>query len=46
MDAATQAMMETWQAYASPNDNHNMLNPLVGSWRDVANCPDETGQFA
>ena len=36
MDAATQTMMDTWQAYASPNDNHNMLNPLVGSWRDVA----------
>lgn len=35
-DAATQAMMETWQAYASPNDNHKILNPLVGSWSYVA----------
>lgn len=36
MDAAAQAMMETWQAYASPNDNHKILNPLVGSWSYVA----------
>ncbi len=35
MDAATQAMMETWQAYASPNDNHQVLNPLVGTWSHV-----------
>lgn len=35
MDAATQAMMATWQAYASPNDNHNVLNPLVGKWSHV-----------
>ena len=35
MDAATQAMMATWQAYASPNDNHNVLNPLVGTWGQV-----------
>ena len=35
MDAATQAMMETWQKYASPNDNHNVLNPLVGTWSHV-----------
>ena len=34
-DAATQAMMETWQAYASPNDNHAVLNPLVGTWNHV-----------
>ena len=34
MDAATQAMM-TWQAYASPSDNHNVLNPLVGTWSHV-----------
>ena len=36
MDAATQAMMATWQAYASPNDNHKMLDPLVGTWSHVA----------
>lgn len=36
MDAATQAMMEAWQDYASPGDNHHVLNPLVGSWRYVA----------
>ena len=35
MDAATQAMMATWQAYASPNDNHKVLNPLVGTWSHV-----------
>ena len=32
MDAATQAMMAKWQAYASPNDNHRVLDPLVGTW--------------
>ena len=36
MDAATQVMMATWQAYASPNDNHKVLNPLVGTWSHVA----------
>ena len=36
MEAATQAMMATWQAYASPNDNHKMLDPLVGTWSHVA----------
>ncbi len=35
MDAATQAMMATWQAYASPNDNHKILEPLVGTWNQV-----------
>ncbi len=35
MDAATQAMMATWQAYASPSDNHKVLNPLVGTWDQV-----------
>lgn len=35
MDAATQAMMAAWQAYASPNDNHKVLNPLVGTWSHV-----------
>ena len=35
MDATTQAMMETWQAYASPNDNHKILDPLVGTWSHV-----------
>ena len=35
MDAASQAMMATWQAYASPNDNHKVLNPLVGTWGQV-----------
>lgn len=35
MDAATQAMMAKWQAYASPNDNHQVLNPLVGTWSHV-----------
>ena len=35
MDATTQSMMATWQAYASPNDNHTVLNPLVGTWSHV-----------
>ena len=35
MDAATHAMMATWQAYASPNDNHKILDPLVGKWSQV-----------
>lgn len=35
MDAATQAMMATWQAYASPNDNHRVLDPLAGTWSHV-----------
>ena len=35
MDAATQAMMAQWEAYASPNDNHHVLNPLVGTWSHV-----------
>lgn len=35
MDAASQAMMESWQAYASPSDNHKVLNPLVGTWSQV-----------
>ncbi len=35
MDTATQAMMKTWQAYASPNDNHKILDPLVGKWSQV-----------
>ena len=29
MDAASQAMMAAWQAYASPNDNHKILDRLV-----------------
>ncbi|GJL56603.1 MAG: hypothetical protein NPIRA02_37350 [Nitrospirales bacterium] len=35
MDPAMKAMMEKWQAYASPNDNHEVLNPLVGTWSHV-----------
>ena len=35
MDAATQAMMAAWQKYASPNDNHKILDPLVGTWSHV-----------
>ena len=35
MDAAAQAMMDAWQAYASPNDNHKVLDPLVGKWSQV-----------
>ncbi len=35
MDTASQAMMSAWQAYASPNDNHRVLNPLVGTWSHV-----------
>lgn len=35
MDAASQAMMESWQAYAAPNDNHQVLDPLVGTWSQV-----------
>ena len=34
-DAATQAMMAKWQAYASPNDNHKILDPLAGTWSHV-----------
>lgn len=36
MDAAMQAMIATWQAYASPSDNHRILDPLVGTWSHVA----------
>ncbi len=35
MDTATQAMMAAWQAYASPSDNHKVLDPLVGTWSHV-----------
>ncbi len=35
MDAASQAMMESWQAYASPSDDHKVLDPLVGTWSHV-----------
>ncbi len=35
MDAASQAMMERWQTYASPSDNQQVLNPLVGTWGQV-----------
>lgn len=35
MDTASQAMMAAWQAYASPSDNHKVLNPLVGTWSHV-----------
>ncbi len=28
-------MMAAWQAYASPNDNHRVLDPLVGKWSHV-----------
>ena len=35
MDAASQAMMESWQAYASPSDSHKVLDPLVGTWSHV-----------
>lgn len=36
MDEATQDMIVTWQAYASPNDNHKILDPLVGTWSHIA----------
>ncbi|GJL64245.1 MAG: hypothetical protein NPIRA04_28990 [Nitrospirales bacterium] len=35
MDAAMETMMAKWQAYASPSDNHEVLNPLVGTWSHV-----------
>lgn len=35
MDTESQAMMAAWQAYASPNENHKVLNPLVGTWSHV-----------
>ena len=35
MDAATQAMIATWQAYVSPSDNHKVLDPLVGTWSHI-----------
>lgn len=35
MDAATQAITAAWHAYALPNDNHTVLNPLVGTWNHV-----------
>ena len=36
MDAATQAMIAAWHTYALPNDNHKILDPLVGTWSHVA----------
>lgn len=35
MDTETQAMMAAWQAYASPSDNHKVLDPLTGTWSHV-----------
>ena len=35
-DAATQAMIAAWHTYALPNDNHKILDPLVGTWSHVA----------
>ena len=35
MDPAMKAMMAKWQAYASPNDHHKYLEPLVGTWSHV-----------
>lgn len=49
MDAATQAMMAKWQAYASPNDNHKVLDPLVGTWSHVVTwwmTPDSQPEMA
>lgn len=34
--AATQAMIAAWHKYALPNDNHKILDPLVGTWSHVA----------
>jgi hypothetical protein len=35
-DAPTQAMIAEWHTYALPNDNHKILDPLVGTWSHVA----------
>ena len=32
MDPQMQAMMAKWQEYASPNENHKVLDALVGNW--------------
>ena len=32
MDPAMVEMMQKWQNYSTPNDNHKVLNKLVGSW--------------
>ena len=44
MDAATQAMMATWQAYASPNDNHKMSGPVGRDVESRRQMVDDTGQ--
>lgn len=36
MDAPTQAMIAAWHKYALPNDNHKILDTLVGTWSHVA----------
>ncbi|WP_447970464.1 DUF1579 domain-containing protein [Nitrospira sp. M1] len=35
MGPAMKTMMDKWQAYATPNNNHEVLTPLVGTWRHV-----------
>ncbi len=35
MDAQAQAMMEKWKQFATPNENHKVLNALVGQWDHV-----------
>jgi hypothetical protein len=32
MSPKEQQMMETWMKYATPGENHKLLDPLVGSW--------------
>lgn len=32
MDPAMQAKMAKWQEYSTPNENHKVLDQLVGSW--------------
>lgn len=34
-EAANQAMIAAWHKYALPNDNHKILDPLVGTWSHV-----------
>lgn len=44
VDPAKAEMMKKWQAYATPNDNHSVLEPMVGQWQHEVKwwmSPDE-----
>ncbi len=43
MNAEMQAMMTKWQEYASPNENHKVLDVLTGNWNHVVKWWMEPG---